>query len=86
MTPLTLGQQLGGQTSREAIFFNAEVAFDRFIRSNYEVTAGASAVAVKAGASRTADYDNGVAIFSMTTGGLMFEAAIGGQKFTYEPK
>ena len=86
MTQLTVGVQLGGQTYREAIFFKDKVAFDRFIRSNYEVTAGASAVAVKEGASRTANYDDGVAIFSMTTGGLMFEAAVGGQKFTFEPK
>ena len=27
-----------------------------------------------------------VAIFTMAEGGLMFEASVGGQKFTYEPK
>ena len=86
MTQLTLGLQLGGQTYREVIFFQDKIALDRFERSNYELTAGASAVAVKSGASRTANYDAGVAIFSMTTGGMMFEAAVGGQKFTFEPK
>lgn len=36
--------------------------------------------------SKTAEYSNGVAIFTMGTGGLMFEASIGGQKFSFEPK
>ncbi|MBX6323109.1 MAG: hypothetical protein IRY94_14875, partial [Rhodospirillaceae bacterium] len=86
MTQVTLGLQLGGQTYREIIFFKDEPALARFKRGNYEVTAGASAVAVEPGASLTADYDAGVAIFTMTTGGLMFEASVGGQKFTFEPR
>jgi hypothetical protein len=36
--------------------------------------------------SKSADYDKGVAIFTMGTGGLIFEASIGGQKFSFEPK
>jgi len=40
-------------------------------------------VAVTAGASADADYSNGVAIFTLTKGGLMYEATVGGQKFTY---
>ena len=37
------------------------------------------------GASKTADYNNGITIFTMGMGGLMFEASIGGQKFTFKP-
>jgi lipid-binding SYLF domain-containing protein len=86
MTQVTIGLQLGGQTYREAIFFKDKAALENFKRGNFEVAAGASAVAVRAGASKTANYDNGVAIFTMAKGGLMFEASIGGQKFDYEPK
>jgi lipid-binding SYLF domain-containing protein len=86
MTQVTIGLQLGGQTYREAIFFKTKADLDSFKLGNFEVAAGASAVAVQKGASKTADYNAGVAIFSMTTGGLMFEASVGGQKFTYEPK
>ena len=43
-------------------------------------------MAVKSGASKTADYSHGVAIFTMAEGGLMFEASVGGQKFSYDPK
>jgi lipid-binding SYLF domain-containing protein len=86
MSQVTIGLQLGGQTYREAIFFENEAALENFKKGNYEVAAGASAIAVKAGASKTAGYEHGVAIFTMGIGGLMFEASIGGQKFTYEPR
>ena len=86
MSQVTVGLQLGGQTYREAIFFKDKAALDNFKHGNFEFAAEASAVAVKTGASKTARYSNGVAIFSMAKGGLMFEASVGGQKFTYEPK
>jgi lipid-binding SYLF domain-containing protein len=86
MSQATIGLQLGGQTYREAIFFKDKGALDNFKLGSFELAAGASAVAVKSGASKTASYNNGVAIFSMATGGLMFEASVGGQKFTYQPK
>jgi lipid-binding SYLF domain-containing protein len=86
MSQLTVGLQLGGQTYREAIFFKDKAALDNFKKGNFEFAAGASAVAVKTGASKAANYDHGVAIFTMAEGGLMFEASIGGQKFTYEPR
>ena len=86
MTQVTIGLQLGGQTYREVIFFKDKAALENFKRGNYEVAAGASAVAIKEGVSKTAAYDKGVAIFTMGTGGLMFEASIGGQKFSFEPK
>lgn len=86
VTQVTIGFQLGGQTYSEVIFFKDKAALDNFKRGDYEVAAGASAVALKDGVSKTADYNNGVAIFTMGTGGLMFEASIGGQKFSFEPK
>ncbi len=36
--------------------------------------------------SADADYSNGVAVFTMTKGGLMYEASVGGQKFSFTPK
>jgi len=86
VTQVTIGLQLGGQTYSEVILFKDKAALDNFKRGDYEVAAGASAVALKEGVSKTADYQNGIAIFTMGTGGLMFEASIGGQKFSFEPK
>jgi hypothetical protein len=44
-----------------------------------------SAVALKSGAAAAAKYTNGVAVFVYVKGGLMAEAALGGQRFTFSP-
>jgi lipid-binding SYLF domain-containing protein len=86
LTQITIGLQLGGQSYREIIFFEDRATLDRFKGGNFEFSAQASAVAVKSGASADADFQGGVAVFTMAKGGLMFEASIGGQKFSFEPK
>jgi lipid-binding SYLF domain-containing protein len=49
--------------------------------------AGAGASAGPAtGKQAKASYHKGMAVFSHIKGGLMYEAAIGGQKFKFEPK
>ena len=61
------------------------------------ITAGVSATAGTTGASATAsaskdeaatagEYTNGMAVFTVAKGGLMYEASIGGQKFSYKPR
>jgi lipid-binding SYLF domain-containing protein len=61
------------------------------------ITAGASAQAGSTGASASASgtqqhaktkasYFKGMAVFTVAKGGLMYEASIGGQKFTYDRK
>lgn len=86
ISQVSVGFSLGGQVYSEFIFFRDQTALDDFKRGNYEVGAQASAVAVTKGASADASYNKGVAIFTNTTGGLMGEAAVGGQKFSFEPK
>lgn len=59
------------------------------------ITAGASAAATTAGTSASASsgqhdartagkYERGMATFTVAKGGLMYEASIGGQKFSYK--
>jgi lipid-binding SYLF domain-containing protein len=61
------------------------------------ITAGASAEAGTSGAAAGAsgtkrhaktagEYYKGMAVFTVVKGGLMYEASIGGQKFSYKPK
>jgi len=61
------------------------------------ITAGASASASTAGSSASASgtensavtaghYQGGIAVFTIAKGGLMYEAAVAGQKFSYEPR
>lgn len=82
----TIGFQLGGQEYMELIVFETREALDRFKSNTFEFSGQASAVAVRSGAAATAPYENGVAVFTATKAGLMFEASIGGQRFTYQPK
>lgn len=81
----TFGFQLGGQVYSEIIFFEDKRALDLFKYGNFEFGAQVSAVAATAGASANTDYSNGVAVFTIAKGGLMFEASVGGQKFSFEP-
>lgn len=82
----TIGFQLGGQEYMELIVFETKSALDSFKSNTFEFSGQASAVAVRAGAAANAPYQNGVAVFTATKAGLMFEASIGGQRFTYQAK
>jgi lipid-binding SYLF domain-containing protein len=81
----SIGAQIGGQGYSQVIFFQFEKALESFKRGEFAFSAQATGVAVKAGASETADYAEGVAVFTMVKGGLMGEASIGGQSFSYAP-
>lgn len=85
LTQVTVGFQLGGQAYSEIIFFKDKTRFENFKDGNLKFSAQASAVAADAGAAANASYENGVAVFTMVKGGLMYEASIGGQVFSYEP-
>jgi len=77
-------------------FTSGEFAFDA-TASAVAITAGAQAQAGSTGGSAgasagpnsgkqlAADYRKGMAVFTQAIGGLMYEAAIGGQKFSFEP-
>ena len=84
LAQISVGFQWGGQAYSEIIFFKDKNALNHFTSGNFELNAQASAVAVTAGASADADYNNGVAIFTLAKGGLMYKASVGGQKFSFE--
>jgi len=86
LTQGTIGFQLGGQVYSEIVFFETPATLAEFKTGNVEFSAQASAVAATAGAAAKADYDHGVAVFIHSRGGLMYEASIGGQGFSYVPK
>jgi lipid-binding SYLF domain-containing protein len=85
MTQVTVGLQLGGQVYAEVVFFEEQKTLDDFKRGNFEFSAQVSAVAAAEGASKNAKYKLGVVVFTVARGGLMYEASIGGQKFSFEP-
>ena len=86
LTQVTIGAQLGGQIYSEIIFFKDKETLDDFKASKLKLGAQASAVAATEGVSLDADYNEGVAIFTLAKNGLMYEASVGGQKFHFVPK
>lgn len=84
LTQVTIGLQLGGQKYAELILFENQEALNRFLSGAFTMAAQASAVAVASGAAANAKYSNGVKVVTMTIGGLMYEASVGGQKFNVE--
>lgn len=48
--------------------------------------ASAGASASKHEAAATGGYHHGIAVFTIAKGGLMYQAAVAGQKFTYKPR
>lgn len=70
----------------EAIFFENEEAYDKFTNEKIKFDGQASAVAITAGASADVAFREGIAVFTQTKGGLMYEASIGGQHFSFKPK
>lgn len=86
MSQGSIGLQLGGQTYSEIIFFETDKPLIEFKSGDMEFAAQASGVAATEGASTNVDYENGVAVFTYNAKGLMGEASLGGQKFSYVPK
>ncbi|TXE06704.1 YSC84-related protein [Algoriphagus aquimarinus] len=86
MTQITIGFQAGGQAYSEVVFFEDQEAFERFKNSKVEMSAQVSAVAAAEGASLNAKYIEGVAVFTLAKGGLMYEASVGGQQFKFREK
>ena len=85
ITQATVGLQAGGQEFREVVVFESPQDVERFKAGKLTLAANVSAVALKTGAAASARYTDGVAVFVQPIGGLMFEAAVGGQQFTYQP-
>lgn len=85
LTQVTIGLQLGGQAYSEVVFLKDRAALENFKTGRLKLDAQASAVALTARASADLAYRDGVAIVTMAKGGLMYEASVGGQKFSFRP-
>lgn len=85
LNQVSVGAQFGGQEFSEVVFLETPGALADFKRGKLEMSAQASAVALNSGAAAAAKYRNGVAVVVQPKGGLMAEAAVGGQKFSFKP-
>jgi lipid-binding SYLF domain-containing protein len=103
---LSVGFQAGGKDFTQIVFFQDKRALDQFESGSFEFAAGASAIAITAGANASAGtdgvtsgasagkrdattdgvYNDGMAVFTIAKGGLMYAATLSGQKFTYKAR
>ena len=81
----TIGAQLGGQTFAEVIFFHTPADLADFKTGQIAFDARATAVAASSGSGTAANYEHGTVVYVLPLGGLMAQAAIGGQQFTFVP-
>jgi lipid-binding SYLF domain-containing protein len=82
----SVGVQAGGQSFSELLVFENKAALDRFKAGQFSFAADASAVALTSGVATTANFVDGVAVVVQPLSGVMVEAALGGQQFTYQAK
>jgi len=80
----TLGVQIGGDTFTEVLLFDSKESLERFKQGKTAFAANASAVLIKAGAAGTRDFEKGVKAYVHSEGGMLLEAAIGGQRFHFQ--
>ena len=101
MTQLSIGFQAGGQAYRQVIFFENKKAYEDFTSGKFEFSAQAEAIVITSSASASAGtegksasadaaqaenkYHDGMIVFTMGKGGLMYQASIGGQKYKFKP-
>jgi len=85
ITQVNVGPQLGGQAFAEIIFFRSREDLERFKKGDFELSAQLSAIIVTSGVATASDYSDGVAVFALPKSGLMAEASVGGQKFSFKP-
>ncbi len=83
ITQVSIGFQLGGQAFSQIIFFEGTKDIKRFTDGNFEFGASASAALINTGAAVETAYSDGIAVLTLAKGGLMYEASIGGQKFSF---
>lgn len=85
MTQITVGAQVGGQVYSMLLLFQNKAALDRFKVSRFDMSAQTSVIAAAEGASRNARWAQGMMVFTLPLQGLMAEASVGGQRFTFTP-
>lgn len=81
----SVGPQLGGQTYAELIVLRDPYDIDRLKAGAFDLGAGATAVALDAGASASVRLTSGATVFVLPRGGLMAGVSISGQQVVYRP-
>ncbi len=84
MSQASVGAQIGAQTFAELVVIQDAFTVQRLKAGTYSFGANASAVVLTTGAAATPRFVEGVAVFTVPTGGAMAELSLSGQKLDYQ--
>lgn len=84
ITKVTIGAQVGGEAYSELMFFKDRATFERFKAGGAKFQANATATAGDASKQAATNWADGVAVFFKGKGGLIADASLGSQDFTFE--
>lgn len=87
VTQGSIGAQVGGQTYSQIIVFQSPSAVSNFKNGKFSLGADVNAIALSSSVSKSLPltYTRGIAVFTMPRSGLMAQAAVAGQRFSFEP-
>lgn len=83
---LDIGLQAGFESFAEIIVFKDQETLDAFKNDKFEPSAELSAVVLDKGAAKSVTFDNGIAAFVMPKNGIMADASVGAQRFSFTKK
>ena len=84
VTQASVGGVVGGQMYGLLLIFQGDSDLEKFTGGDdLRFGAGASAIAVTEGASKQTKFSDGVAVFIRPRGGLMADASLSGQGFSF---
>jgi lipid-binding SYLF domain-containing protein len=86
LSQASLGPQAGGLAYQILVVFDNQAALERFKRGRLDFSADTSMVVLKTGYVELVRFIAGLTVFARPSGGVMGEAAIGGQRFTFVPE
>lgn len=76
-----LGLGIGAQTYDLVILFKGQGQLERFVQGGWNASTAAQAAAGQDGVAATSSFVNGIAIFQLTSKGLMAQADLSGTRF-----
>ena len=85
ITKISIGAQAGGEAYSELMFFKDKATAQKFREGKTKFEATASATAVTSSAHAGTNWSDGIAVFFKGKGGLIADASMGTQNFSFEP-
>ena len=87
LTQASIGAQAGGQRFAQMIIFQSPTAVSDFKNGKFTLGADVNAIALSSSVNKSIPitFTRGVAVLTMPQRGLMFQAAVAGQRFNFHP-